>query len=162
MDYLTFALDHQRCALPASEVVEVQRAVALAWLPRCPAIVEGVLDLRGRLVPVLDIRARLGLPPSPLGLTDQLVFARVPRTREGAAPPSTGDRVVALRVDRALDLLPLPSVDIEDPRPVAGAAHVAGVAKRADGLIIIYDLRTFLSLDEEGQLARALSGEAAP
>jgi purine-binding chemotaxis protein CheW len=65
--------------------------------------------------------------------------------------------VVAIRVDRALDLLPVPREKIEDPRPVAGAVETAGVAKLADGLVLIHDLRTFLSLDEEQQLDQAFA-----
>ncbi len=155
---LTFELDGQRCALLASEVLEVQRVVAMARLPRCPDIVEGVIDLRGKLVPVLDVRSRLGLPPSPLALSDHLVVASVPRTGSGAAPHPSGPRVVAIRVDRALDLVPVPPEKIEDPRPVAGAAQAAGVAKLADGLVLIHDLRSFLSLDEEQQLDHAFAG----
>jgi purine-binding chemotaxis protein CheW len=154
---LTFELEGQRCALMASEVLEVQRVVAMARLPRCPEIVEGVIDLRGKLVPVLDVRSRLGLPPSPLALSDHLVVARVPRTGGGASPHPSGPRVVAIRVDRALDLLPVPREKIEDPRPVAGGVQTAGVAKLADGLVLIHDLRTFLSLDEEQQLDQAFA-----
>jgi purine-binding chemotaxis protein CheW len=152
---LTFELDGQRCALISSEVLEVQRVVAMARLPRCPEIVEGVIDLRGKLVPVLDVRSRLGLKPSPLALSDHLVVARVPRA--DGEPHASGPRVVAIRVDRALDLLRVPREAIEDPRPVAGAVQTAGVAKLADGLVLIHDLRTFLSLDEEHQLDRALA-----
>ena len=157
---LTFELDGQRCALLASDVLEVQRVVAMARLPRCPEIVEGVIDLRGKLVPVLDVRSRLGLPQSPLALSDHLVVARVPRTRSGAAPHPAGPRVVAIRVDRALDLLQVPPEKIEDPRTAAGAVHAAGVAKLADGLVLIHDLRSFLSLDEEQQLDEAVAGRA--
>src|SRR3954464_11389595 len=77
---LTFELDGQRGALLASDVVEVQRAVTLTRLPRSHPMVEGVIDLRGRLVPVLDIRTRLGLPARPLSVSDHLVVAAVPRT----------------------------------------------------------------------------------
>jgi purine-binding chemotaxis protein CheW len=154
---LTFELGGQRCALISSEVLEVQRVVAMARLPRCPEIVEGVIDLRGKLVPVLDIRSRLGLPPRPLALSDHLVVAHVARKAGGTSPEASGPRVVAIRVDRALDLLAVPQTKIEDPRPVAGAAQTAGVAKLADGLVLIHDLRTFLSLDEEQQLDQALA-----
>jgi purine-binding chemotaxis protein CheW len=154
---LIFELDGQRCAVMASEVLEVQRAVAIARLPRCPKIVEGVIDLRGKLVPVLDVRARLGLPPRPLALSDHLVVARVPRTRSGAAAQPSDPRVVAIRVDRALDLLTVPPEKIEDPRLVAGAVQAVGVAKLADGLVLIHDLRSFLSLDEELQLDQAFA-----
>ncbi len=156
IDVLTFDLAGQQYGLLASEVVEVQRVVRMARLPRCPVVVEGVIDLRGKLAPVLDVRSRFGLPPRPLELSDHLVIARVPRTAGGTGPPPDA-RVVAIRVDRALDLLRVAPERIEDARrAVPGAAYVAGVAKLPDGLVLIHDLRTFLSLDEERELDQAL------
>ena len=153
IDILTFELGGQRCAILASEALEIQRAVAMVRLPRCPAIVEGVIDLRGKLVPVLAVRASFDLPASPVALSDHLVIARVQR-RDAA-----GDRVVALRVDRALDLATIPRAAIEDARgSVPGVEHLAGVAKLPDGLVLIHDLCSFLSLDDERELERALAG----
>jgi purine-binding chemotaxis protein CheW len=152
---LTFDLNGQRCGLLAEGVVEVQRAVTVVRLQGSPKTVEGVIDLRGKLVPVLDVRARLGLPPSPLALTDHFVVARVPRKPGSAA---SVPRLVAIRVDHARDLLPVLPETIEDPLPVAGPGKVAGVAKLADGLVLIHDLQAFLSLDDELQLDRALLG----
>jgi purine-binding chemotaxis protein CheW len=153
IDILTFELGGQRCAILASEALEIQRAVAMARLPGCPAIVEGVIDLRGKLVPVLAVRSCFELPASPVALSDQLVFARV-RRRDAA-----GDRVVALRVDRALNLMAVPRAAIEDARgAVPGVDHLAGVAKLPDGLVLIHDLCSFLSLDDERELECALAG----
>jgi purine-binding chemotaxis protein CheW len=153
-DLLTFELDGRRCALPAEAVLEVHRVVAIAPLAGAPRIVEGVVDLRGRLVPVLDVRAKLGLPPSPLALSNHLIFARL--LRDGG-----GERTVALRVERALAVVRVPPELIEDPRPIAGPVLAAGVAKLADGLVVIHDLRAFLSLEEALQVDAALPGGRA-
>src|SRR5437016_2215466 len=83
VDLVTFELGGQRYAILAADAVEVQRAVAVARLPRSPPIVEGVIDLRGALVPVLDVRSRFGLPPRPPVPADHLVFARVARAGGG-------------------------------------------------------------------------------
>ncbi|HEX4384900.1 MAG TPA: chemotaxis protein CheW [Myxococcales bacterium] len=155
---LTFDLEGQRSAVLATDVLEVQRAVAMTVLPRGPPLVEGVIDLRGKLVPVLDIRARLGLRAHSLALSDQFVIVRVSR---GGTGQEAGSRVVAIRVDRALELVPVPMSMLEDPRTVAGAAEVAGAAKLPDGLLLIHDLRRFLSLEEELRLDRALEGSPA-
>jgi len=154
---LTFELDGQRSALLASDVVEVQRAVAMTRLPRSPPIVEGVIDLRGRLVPVLDLRMKLGLRPRPLSVSDQFIVARVPRTPAGGTAHASGPRVVAIRVDRALELLPVSPDKLEDPAPVAGTVQAEGIARLADGLVLIHDLRRFLSLEEALRLDRALA-----
>mgnify|MGYP001586789213 FL=1 len=146
MDALVFRLDRSRYALPLWDVVEVLPAVALTTLPMAPAIVEGVIDVRGRLVPVLDIRARFRLPARQMDLADHLVLARA------------GLRTVALRADEAIELLHLDAQDVEPIEPaVPGASYVAGVARTADGLILLHDLQTFLTHAESEQLGRALA-----
>lgn len=150
-EILTFELSGQRCALRAEHVLEVQRAVAMAPLPGAVPLVEGVINLRGKLVPVLDIRARLGLEPSRLSVRDHLLVAGIPG--DGA-----GLRVVAIRVDRALELVSVPREQIEDPPGMAGPVQTAAIAKLPDGLVLIHDLSAFLSLDEAAQLDQALTG----
>jgi len=142
---LLFELATQRFALAAADVVEVVRAVALRGLPNAPPVVEGVINLRGEAVPVLDIRARFGLPPKALEVTDHFLIV------------SVGPRRIALRVDRALMLHALPALGIERainlPR---GVEHLAGVAVLADELVLLHDVRAFLSEVESRQLTRAL------
>lgn len=156
MNLLEFELSGARCALPASQMVEVQRAVALTPLPRSPPVVEGVINLRGKLVPVIDIRTKLGLPAQPLSPSNHMLIVQ---TSQGS--PGAVGRTLAIRVDRALELLSVPEELIEDPRPIAGAVHAAGMAKLPDGMVVIHDLRTFLSLDEVFQLDRALPESGA-
>ncbi len=145
---LTFALGGRRFALPASAVREVTRAVAIAPLPKAPPIVEGVINVRGAVVPMLDMRQRFGLSPAPVAPEQHLLIAQA------------GGRVVALRVDRAGDLVSVDEAAIESAvRVVPGVEYVAGIAKLPDGLIVIHDLERFLSLEEAGQLD--VAGEAA-
>lgn len=141
-DLLTFDLGSQRCALVLADVVEVVRVVAMAHLPDAPPLVEGIIDLRGVVVPVLDLRARFGLPPKAVDLSDHLLIARA------------GLRLVAIRVDHARSLVGIDPGDIDHP-PSAGNA-LAGVAKLPDGLALIHDLATFLSADEGQSLDDAL------
>jgi purine-binding chemotaxis protein CheW len=144
-EILVFALGPARYALALDAVRELVRAVALVPLPGAPPIVEGVVNLRGQVVPVLDIRGRFGLPPRPVEPTDHLIVA------------SAGGRVVAIRVDRALHLLTLEQA--LDPS-VPSSGYVAGVARLADGLAVIHDLETFLSAPEGAHLDRALESAA--
>src|SRR5205085_8492167 len=105
-DVLVFEVAGRRFGLPAAVVREVLRAVALTPLPKAPAVVEGLVNVRGTLVPVLDVRGRFGLPAKPLAPTDHLIVARA------------GGRLVALRVDHAHDLLPLTPADLRPARDV--------------------------------------------
>lgn len=151
---LVFALDSRRFALPAGQVREIVHAVAVAALPKAPPIVEGAINYRGIIVPILNIRRRFNLPDEPLHPTQHFIVAHA------------GPRLVALRVDRATDLLSVPDDAIEPAtRSVPGAGYVLGIAKLADGLIVIHDLEQFLALDEAQHLDAALEGarsEARP
>lgn len=143
---LTFETADRRFALPARLLREVVRAVAISPLPRAPPIVEGIINYRGTLVPVLGIRQRFGLPPLPLAPEQHFLIAQA------------GSQPVALRVDRALDLVSIEESLIQPVDPVApGAEYVAGLAKLPDGLLVIHDLERFLSLQETHHLEAALS-----
>lgn len=147
---LTFDLGGERCALPASGVREVVRAALPVRLPKAPPIVEGVLNVHGELVPLLDVRRRFGLPPRSIEPDDHIIVA------------TAGTRVVAFTVERALDLARIPVAEIHAAAEVAaGAEHVAGIARLPDGLLVIYDLHAFLSADEALALDRSLAGASA-
>lgn len=147
---LTFALDAQRFALPMSDVQEVVRVAAFARLPKAPAVIEGVLNFRGAVVPVLDIRARFGLPPRTVRTSNHLIVARA------------GNRTAAIRVDRVSDLIEAPAKDIEDVTAVTPASgYVSGVLKLPGDIVLIHDLATFLSAAEAADLDRALEVTAS-
>lgn len=145
-DYLiVFSLDRQRYALPLHAVDRVVRMVAITTLPKAPDIVLGVVNVQGRVIPVINMRRRFRLPEREIALTDQLVVAH------------TALRPVALVADAVLDVIAYPAQSLivaEDVLP--NIEYVEGVVKLADGLILIHDLDKFLSLEEENFLAHAL------
>jgi purine-binding chemotaxis protein CheW len=137
IELLTFEIWRERFGIAVADVREVVRAVSIARLPKAPAVVEGVVNVRGSIVPALDIRARFNLPPKVLEPSDHFVIAFAKR------------RLVAIRVDRVTDLIKLGRGDVEDLTvAVPGSQLVAGVAKLHDGLLLIHDLATFLSVSE--------------
>jgi purine-binding chemotaxis protein CheW len=148
MHVLIFEIGGLRYALPASDVREVLRAVTIVPLPHAPPIVEGIVNVRGTMVPVLDVRSRFRVAPKAAAHTDHLILA------------CAGPRLVAVRADRALDLVQLDAADISDPaRLVPDAGSVSGVATLADGIVLIHDLRMFLHEAEAATLASALTAE---
>jgi purine-binding chemotaxis protein CheW len=149
MDLVVFEIGGLRYALPAADVGEIVRAVRIVPLPGAPAIVEGVIDVRGRVVPVLDIRQRFERPAKALAHTDHLVLA------------SVGSRLVAIRVDRALDVVRVEGDTVEDTAALPPcAAHLSGVARLPDGLVLIHDLRTFLQDAETASLDDAVAARS--
>lgn len=144
-EVLVFIVGGVRCALPLADVREVVRAVAITALPTSPAIVEGVIDVRGRVVPVLDLRARLGLPAEPVGPEQKLVIA------------DADERRVAVRVDSVDWVTQLDEDEIAAPeRVVRGIGYLAGVGRLPDGLVLVHDLATFLEQGEAEALSAAL------
>ena len=139
-------VDGVRCGLPMDDVVEVHSVVQTVPLPGAPAPVDGAIDVRGSVVAVLDLRARLGLTSREPVLTDHLVVARV------------GPRTVALRVDRAVDLTTVERSRIDAAGELSPGSRLLGVARLEGGLVLIHDLASFLSADEAAALDEALAG----
>ena len=150
MQLLTVRIADGRFAFRAADVREIVRAVAIAALPAAGAIVEGAINVRGQVVPVLDLRARFGLAAEPLAIDQQLVIV------------TTGPRDVAFRVDEAEDLIDVPDDAIVSAGEVTPVArHVAGVAALADGAVVIADLANFLTRWESETLDAALAAASA-
>jgi len=133
-------------ALALSALERVIRAVYLAPLPDAPEIVLGVVNVQGRVIPVVNVRKRFRLPEREIALTDQLVIAR------------TNRRPVALVADAVSGVLEYAQPHLVGPEKIfPGLEYVDGVAKLDDGLILIHNLDRFLSLDEETSLDRAIA-----
>ena len=141
-----FALDEHCYALPLSVVERVVRAVAITPLPKSPEIVLGIINVRGQVVPVVDLRRRLELSPRELKLEDRFIIA------------ITAKRVVALAADSVAGVREIEDHQVIETGPTLSLApYLKGAAKLPDGLVLIYDLDKFLSLDEENALEAALS-----
>jgi purine-binding chemotaxis protein CheW len=143
---VVFNLGGQRYALHLFAVERVVRTVLVTPLPGAPLIVLGILNMHGRIIPVIDLRKRFGLSFRETALSDSLILAHTPR------------RMVALVADSVDGLLE------SSPRNIAAATEILtnvpylnGVAKLEDGLVLIHDLASFLSLDEEQALDAAMS-----
>ncbi|RNC73322.1 MAG: purine-binding chemotaxis protein CheW [Desulfuromonadales bacterium] len=145
---LLFILDNQRYALNVSAVERTVRMVEITPLPKAPDIVLGVINVKGDIIPVLDIRGRFGLPCRGVRLSDHLIIAR------------TAQRTVALVADGVSDVIERPNQEIVPPDTILnGMEHVGGVVKLEDGMVFIHDLDGFLSLDEERALEAAIECE---
>ncbi len=142
---LELALDDQRYALHLSAVELIVRMVAITPLPQAPPIVLGIVNVHGRVVPVVDLRRRFRLPQRPPRVSDQLIIGHSIR------------RPLALAADAALGVIECPMTTVVAAGAVLPAlGYVAGIATLPGGLVLIHDLDTFLSLEEEQTLTAAL------
>jgi len=148
-DYLVFRTDSLSVALHVSFVERVLRAARVTPLPTAPAIVMGVINLHGEILPVVSLRKRFNLPDRDIGLGDPFLVARTSRRRLIL----TADSVVGVA-----DYAPADIAAMDDVLP--GLEHVHGVVKARDGIVFIHDLEQFLSLDEETGLAMAMAASA--
>lgn len=145
LSLVVFILDGQRYALPLGSVEKVLPMVEVSPLPKAPAIALGVINLHGAVVPVLDLRRRLGLPPHAYGPTAHLLVTTTPGRR------------LALPVDEVLGVTQITAEAVIPPEALLPAMdQLAGIVALPDGLLFIHDLQRFLSLDEERRLAEAL------
>lgn len=147
---VVFRLEGQRYALHLAQVEHVVSMVAVSPLPKTPAaVVVGVINHRGSVVPVLDLRPRLGFPPREFGLADHLLLGRTSR------------RMLALPVDEVLGVTEVPAEDALAPSTLLpGVGYVTGIVALADGLLFIHDLEALLSMDEERRLTEAMDDKA--
>lgn len=142
---VVFTLDEQRYALPLTAVERVVRVVEITLLPKAPEIVHGVINVQGRIIPVVNIRRRFRLPERELRLSDHCLIAH------------TTKRMVALVVDEVSGVLePVDQAMTAAEQILPDLIYVAGVVKLADGMVLIHDLDSFLSLEEEQTLDEAV------
>jgi purine-binding chemotaxis protein CheW len=119
-------VDGRAYALPLGSVVEVVRMAALAPVADAPRFVLGLLDLRGRVVPVLDLRLRLGLPATPPGLSTPICVV------------ATRGRVFGLVADAVTDVRPVLAA-VAKPELAPGDGPVAGVTQVDGRLVTLLD-----------------------
>jgi purine-binding chemotaxis protein CheW len=131
---LVFLLDGRRHGVDAGAVAEVLPALAVSPFPGQPAYVAGAIDLRGTIVPVVDLRARFGRPARPMELSDRIVVARA------------RGRLVGLWVDGVEDIEPFDEAAWAPAGGLmTGDRTFAGVVATAGGLTAIHDLPAFVA-----------------
>lgn len=134
---LVIRLDGQEFALDVDDVSEVVRMVALTSVPEGPLWLCGLLNLRGRVVPVVDLRTRLGLPQRPPDLASRILVVEADGRPMGAL------------VDEATEVLVLPASALHEPDEATGNAHaLAAVARDGERLIPVLDpIRLFAGVE---------------
>lgn len=143
---VVFRLDEQRYALSLAAVERIVRAVEVTLLPNAPSIVLGVIDVEGRILPVLNIRRRFRLPEREIRPVDQFLIAQTVR------------RTVALVIDEAQGVIERPHAAVVKAAQITpGLEQLHGLVQLDDGLVLIHDLENFLSLDEACALDEAMS-----
>ncbi len=148
---LTFDVAEQAYGLPVTDVVRIIEMVTITHLPDVPDTIQGIINLQGRAVPVMDLRQRFGLPHQAYGLHTPIILVN-----------TEGDRMLGLIVDAVEDVLEVVAKNMEMADAIvpaelsSGPAPLAGVAKVNRQMILILNVQGLLSQMEQLELSQAL------
>lgn len=144
--YIVFALAEKQFALPLEWVERVVHAVGITELPKAPKIVRGLINYKGRIMPVINISERFHLPESEIQPNQHFILVQIP-TRE-----------FCLVSDDVMGVIQYSKEDIVEPDEVIlGVEFLLGILRTKTGMILIPNLEKLLTHDEETALNSALS-----
>lgn len=141
---IVFALADEQYGIEVDKVRTIERMMPITRVPKTPAFIKGVINLRGVVIPVIDLRGRFGLPETETTDASRIIIV------------SANDLEVGFIVDAANDVIDIDSDSIDSPPEVVGgikAKYLRGVAKLDDNrLLIMLNLSEVLNKDEIIQL----------
>jgi purine-binding chemotaxis protein CheW len=145
---LGFTLGEQFCGLPIEDVQEVLQLVELTPVTDAPPFVAGALDLRGSVLPVIDLATLVGAVAPTRTLDTPIIVSR------------SGGQAVGLITDAVHDVIEFADSDVDEATQAFGMRGLlSGVVRTAQGLMMLFDLRRVLELASGGL---AVAGEARP
>jgi len=156
---VTFQVGSAEYGLDINSITEVIRPLKITPLPRMPEFIEGVVNLRGSIIPIVDLRKRFALAE----IRNDQRKMRMLITKGAVPTPARGGKgLLGLVVDGVQEVLHVPRKDIDAaPEAARGeqAVFITGVAKVAERLIILLDIGKILSQQERSELAEAERAE---
>ncbi len=150
---ISFTVGAEEYGLELLRVKEVIRMRQITWLPRAPSCVKGIINLRGDVIPIVDLRERFGLQAQEQSAMTRVIVVEVEA------------RLVGMVVDSASQVVRIPADQFEPPPTVMGEASkdfITAVGKTGDKLIIMIDVDRILSTEEMSQIAGLGAGERVP
>ena len=135
LQIVTFKLGNEEYAVDILKVQEINRVVEITSIPNAPSYVEGVINLRGKVIPVINLRKKFGLDSKEMDSQSRIMVVDIGST-------------VGLIVDSVSEVLRLSSDTIEPPPPMTAgngsSEYIKGVGKLADRLLILLDIEKLL------------------
>jgi purine-binding chemotaxis protein CheW len=146
--YLSFMLSGETYAISILRIKEIIQYRQLTGVPRMPSFIRGVINLRGAVVPVIDLSVRFGKPPTQLGSRNCIIIIEVEIEDETHS--------IGVMVDAVNAVLEISDSEIE-PAPTFGtnidAEFIAGMGKINGKFVIILNIQQILSMDDMAALA---------
>ena len=148
--YLTFSLDKEEYGIGILKIKEIIGMMPITTVPGTPKFVKGVINLRGKVIPVMDLRLRFGMREMDYTERTCIVVVEI----EG----SSGTVMVGVVVDSVSEVLNIKAEDVEET-PTFGAKlnteYILGMAKMEGGVKILLDIDKVLTNDEVSILEKA-------
>ena len=143
LQLVSFKVGDAEFGVDILKVQEINKMMELTSVPNTPSFVEGVVNLRGRIIPVINLRSRLGLEVKEYDSETRIIVVEL------------NDKTLGFIVDEVKEVLRIPkSITEQPPDIVSGvdASYITAIGKLEDRLLILLDLTKILSNDEENQL----------
>jgi len=139
LQLVIFRLDKEEYGLPITKVQEINRLTPITKLPQTPSFMEGVINLRGKVIPVADLRKRFQLPDVDRNDDTRIIIVEV------------SGQTLGIIVDAVTEVMRLPVASVEPPPPafILDSQYIHGVGKVNDRLLILLDMDKILSTQEE-------------
>ena len=132
---VTFRIGEEEFGVDILAVQEIIRLMQITMVPRAPAFIEGVINLRGKVIPVINMRTRFGMPALEHDSNTRIVVMGLEQ------------KIVGFLVDGVSEVLRIPAGTVEDPPPVVagiGSEYIRGIGKLDDRLLILLELDNLL------------------
>lgn len=143
LQVVLFQLGHETFGVDILQVLEVVRMQPISYVPETPDFVEGVINLRGNVVPIINLRKKFGLPTTTPHKQSRIIIFELNEKMTGAI------------VDGVDQIFQIPEESIESPPKMAATEiqqYISGVGKLESGLVILLDIQRVLTEKEIIQL----------
>ncbi|MDR2123403.1 MAG: chemotaxis protein CheW [Desulfovibrio sp.] len=145
LQLVTFSIGEEEFGVDILKVQEIIRTMEITKVPRAEAFVEGVINLRGKVIPIIDLRRRFGLDSKVHDKHTRIIVIEI------------NNMIVGFVVDSVSEVLRIPAGTVEPPPPVVAGVdseYISGVGKLQDRLLILLDLDKLLSNEVIESLAQ--------
>lgn len=144
LQLVTFSIGEEEFGVNILKVQEIIRTMEITKVPRAPEFVEGVINLRGKVIPIIDLRRRFGLAPKAHDKNTRIIVIEI------------NNVIVGFVVDAVSEVLRIPASTVEPPPPVVAGVesdYISGVGQLQDRLLIMLDLDKLLSSEDMEMLS---------
>jgi purine-binding chemotaxis protein CheW len=143
LQLVTFKLENEEFGVDILKVQEINRMVNITRIPNAPHFVEGVINLRGKIIPIVDLRKKLGFKSKEYDKSTRIIVVEL----DGL--------IIGFIVDSVSEVLRIPSNTIEPPPSmIAGieSEYIEGVGKLDDRLLILLELKKVFAISERKEI----------